>query len=169
MIHVEAETCEEALFALEEGLRCRELAFVIGEITGNPRAMTFTASRRLSLASERYGVPLWLVRLNARPDLSSARMRWDTRSEPSAPAEWDRLAPGFPIWRAELFRSRSHAPGIWRLQQMGGQLSVLAPPNSQAYGANRMVGQAFVRKISPEMRNAKLLHDAEGIQLQAIA
>ena len=30
LIHVEARTPEDALFALEEGLRCRELAFVMG-------------------------------------------------------------------------------------------------------------------------------------------
>ncbi|MFM5948638.1 MAG: recA-like protein, partial [Novosphingobium sp.] len=30
LIHVAAKTPEDALFALEEGLRCRDLAFVIG-------------------------------------------------------------------------------------------------------------------------------------------
>jgi hypothetical protein len=44
VIHVAAATPEDALFALEEGLRCRELACVIGEIAGNPRALDFTAS-----------------------------------------------------------------------------------------------------------------------------
>ncbi|NNE50118.1 MAG: recA-like protein, partial [Altererythrobacter sp.] len=32
LIHVEAKSPEDALFALEEGLRCRDLAFVLGEI-----------------------------------------------------------------------------------------------------------------------------------------
>src|SRR5688500_14429233 len=32
VIHVAARTCEDALFALEEGVRCRDLACVIGEI-----------------------------------------------------------------------------------------------------------------------------------------
>ena len=76
LIHVAAATPEDALFALEEGLKCRDLACVIGEIAGNPRALSFTASRRLSLTAERHGVRLWLVRLDATPDLSSARMRW---------------------------------------------------------------------------------------------
>src|SRR5687768_4216620 len=62
LIHVAADSPEDALFALEEGLRCRDLAFVIGEIGGNPKALNFTASRRLSLAAERHGTSLWLIR-----------------------------------------------------------------------------------------------------------
>ena len=44
LIHVEAETCEDALFALEEGLRGRDLVCVIGEIAGNPRALDMALS-----------------------------------------------------------------------------------------------------------------------------
>ena len=100
----------------EEGLRCRDLAFVLGEIAGNPRALDLTATRRLGLASERHGVPLWLVRLDARRDLSSARMRWDARSAASPPPRWNGQAPGTPAWHAELFRARAHPPGEWILR-----------------------------------------------------
>ncbi|WP_234033551.1 ImuA family protein [Erythrobacter rubeus] len=122
LIHVEAASPEDALFALEEGLRCRDLACVIGEITGNPRALDFTASRRLSLAAEKHGVALWLVRLDAEAELSSARMRWRVSSAPSAPARWNAAAPGAPAWKAELFRARSHAPGEWILNNDNGHL-----------------------------------------------
>lgn len=115
LIHVAAKTPEDALFALEEGLRCRDLAFVIGELAGNPRALDFTASRRLSLTSQRHGVPLWLVRLDARRDLSSARQRWEAGSAPSLPPRWNPQAPGNPAWQAELFRARNHPPGEWLL------------------------------------------------------
>lgn len=115
LVHVEAAKPEDALFALEEGLKCRDLACVIGEITGNPRVFDFTASRRLSLTAERHGVPLWLVRLDAKPDLSSARMRWRTSVATSEPQIWNSEAPGKPAWKAELFRARSHAPGQWIL------------------------------------------------------
>lgn len=124
LIHVEAAKPEDALFALEEGLRCRDLACVIGEIVGNPRALDFTASRRLSLAAEKHGVALWLVRIEAEPDLSSARMRWRVEAAPSAPPRWNPQAPGAPAWRAELFRARSHAPGHWTLSHEAGKLSV---------------------------------------------
>lgn len=122
LIHVVADRAEDALFALEEGVRCREIAFVVGEMTGNPRALDFTASRRLTLAAERHGVPLYLLRLDAARDLSSARMRWEATAAPSAPSAWNRQAPGNPSWRAELFRARSHAPGQWLLREEAGRL-----------------------------------------------
>lgn len=122
VIHVLAGKPEDALFALEEGVRCRDIAFVLGEITGNPRALDFTASRRLTLSAERHGVPLYLVRLDARRDLSSARMRWEMRSRASAPPQWNAHAPGSPSWHAELFRARGHAPGAWLLREEGSQL-----------------------------------------------
>jgi protein ImuA len=125
LIHVAARTPADALFALEEGLRCRDLVFVLGEIAGNPRALDLTASRRLGLAAERHGVPLWLIRLEAQRDLGSARMRWQVRSAPSGeegPAQWNPQAPGAPAWQAELFRARRHPPGEWRLMEADGGL-----------------------------------------------
>lgn len=123
LIHVEAQSAEDALFALEEGLRCRDLAFVLGEIAGNPKALSFTASRRLSLAAEKHGVPLFLVRIDARADLSSARMRWNVSAEPSPPPQWNAAAPGTPSWKTELFRARTHAPGEWILRDEGHNLA----------------------------------------------
>lgn len=123
LIHVAAKSCEDALFALEEGVRCRDLAFVIGEIAGNPRALSFTASRRLSLAVQRHGVPLWLVRLEAGRDLSSARMRWRVSAVPSTPPRWNAQAPGTPAWRAELFRARAHPSGEWIVRGEDGLIA----------------------------------------------
>ena len=127
LLHVAAASPEDALFALEEGLRCRDLAFVIGELAGNPKALSFTASRRLSLVAEQHGVPLWLVRLDAAHDLSSARMRWEVRAAPSLPPRWNAAAPGAPAWQAELFRARSHPPGEWILRDDGPGLPASAP------------------------------------------
>lgn len=127
IIHVVAEKAEDLLFALEEGVRCRDLACVIGEVVGNPKVLNFTASRRLSLAAERHGVPLWLARLNADHDLSSARMRWDVRAAPSLPPRWNVDAPGLPAWQAELFRARMHPPGEWILRRDRTGLSAQKP------------------------------------------
>jgi len=135
VIHVAAKTPEDALFALEEGVRCRELAGVIGEIAGNPKALDFTASRRLCLAAEKYGVPLFLVRLDARPDLSAARMRWQLRAARSLPPRWNAEAPGAPAWRAELFRARGHAPGEWILHDDGHGLAAAPPDHGDLAGA----------------------------------
>ncbi|PKP62885.1 MAG: recA-like protein [Alphaproteobacteria bacterium HGW-Alphaproteobacteria-9] len=135
LIHVAAATPEDALFALEEGLKCRDFACVIGEIAGNPRALTFTTSRRLSLTAERHGVRLWLVRLDAAPDLSSARMRWQARAAPSPPPRWNPAAPGNATWHAELFRARRHAPGEWELSDENGHLHLRAEPAKRAAAA----------------------------------
>jgi protein ImuA len=129
VIHVAAPKPEDALFALEEGLRCRDLAGVIGEIAGNPKALDFTASRRLTLAAERYGVPLFLVRHGAVADLSSARMRWRAGGAASLPPRWNAAAPGAPAWHAELFRARGHAPGEWTLRDDGHVLAAHRAPD----------------------------------------
>jgi protein ImuA len=123
LIHVAAKKAEDMLFALEEGLRCRDLLCVIGELAGNPKALGLTASRRLSLAAEKHGVPLFLVRHDARRDLSSARMRWEVRSAPSRHPRWNPAAPGAPAWRAELFRARAHTEGQWILHDDGTNLA----------------------------------------------
>lgn len=127
LIHVAAQTPEDALFALEEGLRCRDLAFVVGEIAGNPKALSFTAARRLSLAVEKHGTPLWLIRLDAARDLSSARQRWEAKAASSLPPRWNGAAPGAPAWQAELFRARAHPPGKWTLSDGANRLFAQPP------------------------------------------
>ncbi len=149
LIHVAARSPEDALFALEEGLRCRDLAFVLGEVAGNPRALDFTASRRLSLAAEKHGTPLWLVRLDARRDLSSARMRWQVGAARSAPPRWNAEAPGTPAWHAELFRARNHPPGEWVLREEGGKLCAGASILRQAQD-ERILGNTLC-SAQPEL------------------
>jgi protein ImuA len=86
---------------------------VIGEVWGDPRALDFTATRRLAVAAERSGVPAWLVRLGGTANLSGARMRWRVASAPSEENLLDPRAPGAAAWDAELFRARGVAPGQW--------------------------------------------------------
>jgi protein ImuA len=163
LIHVEAARPEDALFALEEGLKCRDLACVIGEIVGNPRALDFTASRRLSLTAEKHGVALWLVRLEAEPDLSSARMRWRAGPAPSRPPRWNAEAPGSPAWQAELFRARSHAPGQWTLSNglgsnENGHLHVQRPDR-----------QSYIPAFASPPHHGYLVRPTVGRSLAAVA
>ncbi len=130
--YIAAQTCEDALFAMEEGLRCAGLSFVIGELSGNPKALGFTASRRLAVASEACGVPLYLLRFDASRQLSAARMRWDVAVAPSLPHRWDNRAPGAPQAQAELFRTRLYRPGCWWLTHEGDKLSIAMPETNQA-------------------------------------
>ena len=85
LIHVEARDAKDALWAMEEGLRCSCLSAVIGELWGDPRALDFTATRRLAVASERSGVAAFLIRLGGHSNLSGARMRWRIAMRAIAP------------------------------------------------------------------------------------
>lgn len=69
----------EALWTLEEGLRCRGLAAVVGETSG----MSLAASRRLQLAAETSGVTALVLRAAAaRPAPSAALTRWRVTATP---------------------------------------------------------------------------------------
>jgi protein ImuA len=137
--YIAAQTCEDALFAMEEGLRCAGLSFVIGELSGDPKALGFTASRRLAVASETHGVPLYLLRGDASRQLSAARMRWQVAVAPSLPHRWDGRAPGAAQCQAELFRTRLYRPGRWWLSHENGRLTVANIKGIQATSpANRV-------------------------------
>lgn len=116
LIHVDARDARAALWAMEEGLRCSALGAVIGEIWGDPKAVDFTATRRLAVAAERTGVAAFLIRLGGHATLSGARMRWRIASAPSQAHPLDPKAPGAAAWDAELFRARGVAPGRWIAQ-----------------------------------------------------
>jgi protein ImuA len=137
LIHVEASDARDALWAMEEGVRCSCLSAVIGEIWGDPRALDFTATRRLAVASERSGTPCWLVRLGGNANLSGARMRWRVASVPSLASELDPRAPGMPAWDAELFRARGAPPGRWSIAHDADRFHLVAERRDRALGENQ--------------------------------
>jgi protein ImuA len=141
LIHVEARDARDALWAMEEGLRCAGLSAVIGELWGDPRALDLTATRRLAVAAERFGVAAFLIRLGGHANLSGARMRWRVASAPSLPNELDLRAPGLPVWDAELFRARGSPPGRWSIVDDAGAFHLVAAPGDRALGeGHRLTG-----------------------------
>ena len=108
-----AANAGDLLWTLEEALKCASLSAIIGEVWGDPRALGFTATKRLAFRAERQGINLFLIRFGGTAGLSAARERWRIASLPSAPHMWDENAPGAPRWRAELFRVQGRAPGVW--------------------------------------------------------
>jgi protein ImuA len=134
LIHVEVRDARDALWAMEEGVRCSTLGAVVGELWGDPRALDFTATRRLAVASERNRVPCWLIRLGGTPNLSGARMRWRIASAPSLLNSLDPRAPGLSAWDAELFRSQASPPGRWSLAHEGGAFHLVAASSGRALG-----------------------------------
>jgi protein ImuA len=134
LIHVETRDARDALWAMEEGLRCAALSAVIGEVWGDPAALDFTATRRLAVASERSGVAAFLIRLGGHANLSGARMRWRIASAPSLLNDLDPRAPGVPAWDAELFRARGMPPGRWSIAHEAGAFHLVAAPGGGALG-----------------------------------
>src|SRR3954452_15272313 len=134
LIHVQARDARDALWAMEEGVRCSGLSCVIGELWGDPRVLDFTATRRLAVASERSGVPCWLVRLGGTANLSGARMRWRIASAPSLLNPLDPRAPGAPAWDAELFRARNSPPGQWIVGHEADRFHLVAEPGDRTLG-----------------------------------
>jgi protein ImuA len=93
---------QEALWAIEEGMKSGGVQLVIGEV----EEADFTATRRLKLASERYGVPVVLLMPYRREGVSACETRWRVRAQPSAPNPYDPKAPGCVRWEAVLEKCR---------------------------------------------------------------
>ena len=98
-----------------DALRCAALGAVIVEGWGAMRELDLTASRRLSLAAEKSGVPLLLLRHDAAPVPSAAQTRWQVAAAPSHTLPGN--APGRPSFDVTLLRQRSGPCGLgWRLE-----------------------------------------------------
>jgi protein ImuA len=117
VIYAEAGRDREVLPLVEEGLRERGLAAVVGEVT----RLSLIASRRLQLAAEATGVTALLLRrwwTVAEKDLaalpSAAVTRWRIAPAPSEPVP----APGLgrAKWQVDLMRCRGGAPRSWILE-----------------------------------------------------
>ena len=102
ILHVSARKLTDALWATEEAIRSVAAGLVIAELSD----LDFTASRRLTLAASRYGVPAILLMPYRREGSSAATARWRVSPRPSAPNRHERKAPGAPRWQAVLERSR---------------------------------------------------------------
>lgn len=101
---------QQALRAAGDALTCASLGTVVVEITGNPKILDLTASRRLVLACAQNSVPAILLRFGAVPQASAAETRWSVKAAASA-AEDDYW--GQPIFDVSLTRNRNGRTGHW--------------------------------------------------------
>lgn len=92
----------DTLWACEEGIQSSAVGLVICEVQG----LDFTASRRLTLAAGRQGVPLILLLPWRHDGTSAASARWRVSPRPSSPNPFDNRAPGHTRWQAVLEKSR---------------------------------------------------------------
>jgi protein ImuA len=98
----------DALFAMEEALRCRALATVVAEFRDAP---DLTATRRLSLAARDGGALGLLLCHKPNPAPSVARTRWRVAPAPSQPDEFGGL--GRAAFALTLTRNRRGPCGTW--------------------------------------------------------
>jgi protein ImuA len=124
IIFIDVNTQNDALWIMEEALKCEGLAAVVGELD----QLSLTASRRLQLAVEESGVTGFILRKDASKNASSiAAARWQISPLPSQ-AEEGLPGLGFPRWQVELLKVRNGNPGKWELDWDGEGFAPLATP-----------------------------------------
>jgi protein ImuA len=109
LILVETRSDKDALWALEEALRSKAVAIVVGAVESD---LDLTRSRRLSLAAAASGTSLVLLRPPRVTGASAALTRWRIAA---APAARDRLLAS-PRWSVALERCRNGRSGQWLLE-----------------------------------------------------
>jgi protein ImuA len=102
LLTVAAAHTRDLLWAMEEALRCRAVAAVIGELRHG--AIDPVAVRRLSLAAATNGALALLLRAAPPNDASTATTRWVVSAAPN------------DCFAVRLTRNRRGPLGVWTLQ-----------------------------------------------------
>ena len=105
---------DDALRAANDALTCAAFGAVVVEITGQPKALNMTASRRLTLVCAQSRVSLVLLRFGAEPSFNTAETRWRVSAASSTGEVWGR-----PVFQAELLRNRRGQTGEWVMEWSG--------------------------------------------------
>ena len=101
----------DLLWAMEEALRCRAVAAVIGEWRHG--VIDMVAMRRLSLAAADSGALALFLRAAPANDASTAATRWIVGASPSL---WREREESPPRFAAHLIRNRRGPTGSWILE-----------------------------------------------------
>jgi protein ImuA len=114
-VYVQKE--KDALWTLDEALKCNALRVVVAEL----QELSFNASRRLQLAVEQSRVTGFILRNNPRmTNPTACASRWKITSLPSDPIK-GLPGIGFPTWRVELLRVKNGKPGVWNFKWANGK------------------------------------------------
>ena len=112
IIFIEIKNVKDALWTIEESLKCDGLAAVVGEL----RELSFTESRRFQLAVEQSRVTGFIIRDHpGNLNINACVSRW--RISPlSSSSENNLPGIGFPRWNIELLKIRNGIPGSWQME-----------------------------------------------------
>ena len=131
LIHVEACDARDALWAMEEGVRCAALSAVIGRDLGRSQGAR-SSPRRGASRSHRSGRALgagWCGS-GATANLSEARMRWQIGKCPSL-LNLLHAGPGSPAWNVDLFGRGGCEPAVEHGAQAGAASIWLPHPGDR--------------------------------------
>jgi protein ImuA len=103
----------DALWAMEEALRCRGLSGVIAELADDKPA-DLTATRRLMLAAREGGCPGFFLRYRMTDAPSAAATRWTIAAAPSRPDVYGGL--GRTRFELSLRKNRRGPCGRWFIE-----------------------------------------------------
>ena len=115
LLTIIAEDNSAMLRVAHDALRCRGSGIIVAEAWGRIPELDLTAGRRLSLAAEKSGLALLLIRVDADAAPSAAETRWQVAAAPSRACAAN--APGAATFDIDLLRQRGGPAGLhWRLE-----------------------------------------------------
>lgn len=124
IIFIDLSRQKEALWAIEEGLKCKSLSCVVGELP----ELSFTESRRLQLAVESSCVTGFIHRKKPKAENTTACItRWKIKPIVSE-TEGKLPGLGFPRWHVELAKVRNGIPGSWQIEWVDGMFQHIDKP-----------------------------------------
>lgn len=127
LLLVRCATANDVLKGTSDALEAGRDAIggIIATITGAPRCLDLTASRRLLLGAREAGLPVFLLR-NGDPATNSAAVtRWRIGAAPSRSS--GAQAPGHPTFDVTLERNRHGSTGHWIMEWNNEQSRFEAP------------------------------------------
>lgn len=138
IVFVQMPGQRQALWAVEEALKCKSLSVVVAELYD----LNFVQSRRLQLAVEESKVTGVIIHPKSRAiGTTSCAARWQVRSLPS---KLDAGVPGigYPRWEVELLKVRNGNPGCWQLEwsEKGFSFGKQAPDKNILSGPHIQTG-----------------------------
>lgn len=136
----------DALWTMEEALRCRALASVICELPNDGAIADLTATRRLTLAAREGGGFGFLLRHRPSPLTSSAETRWEVSSAPSVSDRFGGF--GRTAFTLALVKNRRGPTGQWTIAWDHHERAFPARPLGVAQAAFDRQGRAPLVRIA---------------------
>jgi protein ImuA len=122
VVFINVSRIKDALWIIEEALKCEALTAVIGEV----KELGFTDSRRLQLAVEHSGVTGFIHRYCPRAENAVAcTTRWKITALPSLSPN-DLPGVGYSSWNVQLLKVRNGRPHSWQVSWLGKTFTPVA-------------------------------------------